>query len=503
MSSFNDWARIFLLLFLFFHHAAAMDNQSGNHTKVYSVNVTIFTSGVAETVSDRFLSVTLDSGLLKTNWQNLNFRSRKVINLARELSPMYVRIGGTLQDFVYFEEMPAKLNYSHKKSPDLKPFNITRTQIDELFTFASNVNWGVIFGLNMLNRNPVSWEPWDAFKLITYIHQKGYQLAGLEMGNEPDVYNLILAHPPDPKIMGTDFQNLRTLMRLIPFLNNSLLLGPDVTNMCTNNGGYIKFFSRYLDAAHTALDAVTIHQYYLNGKVAKAEQFYDPNVMNILENELLSAHKILRRHAPGKKIWLGETSAAWNSGAKSLSNAFIAGFLWLDKLGMAARYDVQVVLRQDFYGNNYGLIDLNTLDPNPDYWLSILYKKLVGTKVLDAVIMEPKGHVRVYAHCTNRKRTGYPPGSVTVFALNVFTDKNVSLLFPQFDDEMVHVYHLQPVGPQGLKSKLVALNGVPLKLTSTFELPPFIPKHQKPPIVIPRLALGFYVFPMANAPACM
>lgn len=50
-------------------------------------------------------------------------------------------------------------------------------------------------------------------------------------------------------------------------------------------------------------------------------------------------------------------------------------------------------------------------------------------------------------------RTGYPPGSVTVFALNVFTDKNVSLLFPQFDDEMVHVYHLQPVGPQGLKSK--------------------------------------------------
>lgn len=38
---------------------------------------------------------------------------------------------------------------------------------------------------------------------------------------------------------------------------------------------------------------------------------------------------------------------------------------WLDKLGMSARDGVNMVLRQSFYGYNYGLIDNNTLNPNP------------------------------------------------------------------------------------------------------------------------------------------
>ena len=37
---------------------------------------------------------------------------------------------------------------------------------------------------------------------------------------------------------------------------------------------------------------------------------------------------------------------------------------WLDKLGMCAASGVQTVLRQDFYGGNYALIDYE-LNPNP------------------------------------------------------------------------------------------------------------------------------------------
>ena len=45
-----------------------------NGKKALPVDVTIFTSRVAETVSDKFLSVTLDTGLIRSNWINLNFR---------------------------------------------------------------------------------------------------------------------------------------------------------------------------------------------------------------------------------------------------------------------------------------------------------------------------------------------------------------------------------------------------------------------------------------------
>ncbi len=37
---------------------------------------------------------------------------------------------------------------------------------------------------------------------------------------------------------------------------------------------------------------------------------------------------------------------------------------WLDKLGVAAREGVKVVMRQTFYGGNYALL-ANDMKPNP------------------------------------------------------------------------------------------------------------------------------------------
>ena len=39
--------------------------------------------------------------------------------------------------------------------------------------------------------------------------------------------------------------------------------------------------------------------------------------------------------------------------------------------------------RQTFCGGSYSFINTKTLDPFPDYWLSFLYKTLVGSRVLE------------------------------------------------------------------------------------------------------------------------
>ncbi len=46
------------------------------------------------------------------------------------------------------------------------------------------------------------------------------------------------------------------------------------------------------------------------------------------------------------------------------SGAFVAGFMWLDKLGLAARYGVSIVARQDLFDMAYALISANGV-PTP------------------------------------------------------------------------------------------------------------------------------------------
>ena len=87
----------------------------------------------------------------------------------------------------------------------------------------------------------------------------------------------------------------------------------------------------------------------------------------------------LQQNGIQKPLWLGETSSAYSGGAKGISDRYVAGFLWLDKLGLAAYYNYQVVIRQTFFHGCYALIGKD-LYPNPDFWISALYKTLVSTK---------------------------------------------------------------------------------------------------------------------------
>jgi heparanase 1 len=81
--------------------------------------------------------------------------------------------------------------------------------------------------------------------------------------------------------------------------------------------------------------------------------------------------------------------------------------MWLDKLGISAALGISVVVRQDFYGGHYSLIDSKTLDPNPDFWLSYIFNTLVGQSVFNVSVQDKSGYVRMYSHCTNDKRSNY------------------------------------------------------------------------------------------------
>ena len=68
--------------------------------------------------------------------------------------------------------------------------------------------------------------------------------------------------------------------------------------------------------------------------------------------------------------------------------------------------------------SDYGLLDENTLQPRPNYWGALLWRRLMGTTVLDAGVPLQAG-LHVYAHCQRAR-----PGGVSLLVIN--TDRMAS-----------------------------------------------------------------------------
>ncbi|XP_052773715.1 heparanase-like isoform X2 [Mya arenaria] len=508
------------------------------------------------TVDSRFLSVAIDSGVIRRHWGNFVPDSPTVQLLALALSPCYLRMGGTDADFLSFQPDNTNHLYGtslsqssnqndsqyHKYSSSsilnenmdknhvttLHTQNITRDEplrrskrdigfygdekkdltnftmspefFDEIHQFVTSVSWDLIFDLNVLLRTNDHWNPTNAMELMNYTIKKGYKMAGWELGNEPDNYKYLFGNytlPPWKYV--EDFKVFRKLVKSYPEFSGTFLLGPSVTQPV--NKGIVYYKSFLQSGGGDVVTGATFHHYYINGRTATLDQFYDPTVLNSFGSELVTAVNITRTLGTKAPIWLGETSSAWGGGAPGISDRYVAGFMWLDKLGLAARFGVDVVVRQSFYGGHYALLDQHTLQPNPDYWLSLLYKTLVGQGVLNVTKPESSGTLRVYAHCTNTHRSAYPAGSVTLIVLNVGSSE-VKVTLPGVPvTSTLHLYWLTPE-EGSLTDQSVSLNGQPLRVENN-KLPDLlIPQKTTAPVNIPALTFGFIVLPDVNLTIC-
>lgn len=141
------------------------------------------------TVSDRFLSVTIDSGAIAHNWDALDLKSTKVLNMGKALAPAMLRIGGTSEDFVIFKGSSAayRTNILNSFGEKKNRSNITllASQWDAINQYTQQVGWDMIFGLNIFLRKPWPHGPWDttnAEELMKYTISKGYSV-NWELGN--------------------------------------------------------------------------------------------------------------------------------------------------------------------------------------------------------------------------------------------------------------------------------------------------------------------------------
>ncbi|XP_046724660.1 heparanase [Silurus meridionalis] len=503
-----------------------------------SVNVDVDLFRVARKVDKRFLSVTIDASLMAEEKFMYLLGSPKLRTLAKALTPAFLRFGGTQQDFMKFIppsefyipkatveilvliQLPPVLEEKLKRDWALqalflrqedvqrkyKQVKFSGHAVDLLYSFVNCSGLELIFGLNALLRTPENvWESQNAELLLNYCERRKY-IMSWELGNEPNSYEKKAAIRLTGSQLGEDFLYLRNILQKSALYNSSGLYGPDVSQPRDHRKDLLTGF---LESGAKAIDACTWHHYYVNGRDASLDDFLNPKVLDMLAVKTDKVLKIVHSLSPGKKVWLGETSSAYGGGAAGLSDSFVAGFMWLDKLGLSAKLGLDVVMRQVLIGSGtYHLVD-NNLEPLPDYWLSLLYKRLVGPEVLKIQVLPSstnKQLLRVYLHCTNKESSSYRKGAVTLFALNLSKKQMVIKLPALISNSTVEVFVLQSAeaGIDGLRSRSVRMNGDVLKMVDERTLPP-LQGVELPPVEhlnLPALSFAFYVLKQAASPVC-
>ncbi|KAK3524187.1 hypothetical protein QTP70_021870, partial [Hemibagrus guttatus] len=367
-----------------------------------SVNVDMDLSHVARRVDERFLSVTIDASLMAEEKFMYLLGSPKLRTLAKALTPAFLRFGGTKQDFMKFKpqsEYYLNKSYSGDSLPHLglacgesevppvleeelkrdwavqalllqqedvlgkyEQVTFSEHAVDLLYSFVNCSGLELIFGLNALLRTSDNvWDSQNAELLLNYCERQHYRMSW-ELGNEPNSYEKKAGIRVNGSQLGEDFVHLRKILQKSELYNSSCVYGPDISQPRDHRKDLLTGF---LESGAKAIDACTWHHYYVNGRDASLEDFLDPKVLDMLAIKTDEVLKIVNSLSPGKKVWLGETSSAYGGGALGLSDTFVAGFMWLDKLGLAAKLGLDVVMRQVLFGSGtYHLVD-NNLDPLP------------------------------------------------------------------------------------------------------------------------------------------
>jgi hypothetical protein len=428
----------------------------------------------------------------------IDLANPRLRTLAAALGPAYVRVSGTWANSTYFadsDDAPAT------PPPGFKGV-LARQRWKAVIDFAKAVDAEIVtsFAISAGTRNAAgAWTSEHAARLVAYTKSAGGRIAAAEFMNEPNLPALGGAPSGyDAAAYGRDFVSFRSFAtHAAP---DMLILGPGSSGETTDDGspakpGMMKTIDM-LRASGPGLDVVSYHHYgALSRRCAGKGTQTSPG--EALEEEwlgrtdqVLAFYRMVRdRFEPGKPIWNTETADA-ACGGNPWAGTFLDTFRYLDQLGRLAKQGVGVVIHNTLAASDYGLIDDKTLTPRPSYWGALLWRKLMGTTVLDSGAPIRRG-LHVYAHCLRGV-----PGGVALAAINTDNADAVAIGLPV-------AFERYALTANELQSRTAQLNGTDLSLGANDALPVLagvaMPAGE---VALAPASVTFFAVSRANNGAC-
>jgi heparanase 1 len=429
----------------------------------------------------------------------IDLSNARLRTLASALSPAFVRVSGTWRNSTYFQDDDAPVLTT---VPAGYKNVMTRAQWKGVVDFSHAVGADIVTSVSFSDGTRDAngnWTSGQAKAFFDYTRKIGGSIAATEFMNEP-TFAAQGAAPAgyDAAMFAKDVKVFAAFLRTES--PKTVFLGPgsigegvpmiegmplpkmiSTEDMLKGTGPIFDAFSYHF---YTTLSERCVGKMGLSWEKVLTPAYLD-------RNPAAEAYYagLRDRYVPGKPIWLTETGEAGCGGSRSAST-FVDSFRFMDQLGQMAQKNVQTVIVNTLASSDYGLIDEDTHLPRPNYWAALLWKRLMGTKVLDPGIT-PNAALRVYAQCMKDV-----PGGVTLIALNIDQTSEHTLQVPLSGT-------LYTLSAPELLSKTVLLNGTPLELTADGSIPKLAGKPVMPgELSLPPRTIAFLALPHAKNPGC-
>jgi hypothetical protein len=349
----------------------------------------------------------------------------KLRRLAAALGPAYVRVSGTWANTMYFADADP--------APSSPPsgFNgvLSRERWKGVVDFAAATDTRIVTSMTIspgVRDAAGVWMPGQAREFLDYTRSVGGDIAAAEFMNEPTMATMGGAPKGyDAAAFGRDFKLFAVFARQAAA--GMRILGPGSVGETTASDAMIHYGSQGVIATSnmlpqmgTDIGAFSYHHYgaasrRCAGTPGRPQTSADAALSEewlARTDQTLAFYRNLRdEFVPGKPMWVTETADA-ACGGNPWASTFLDTFRYLDQLGRLAKQGVQVVIHNTLAASDYGLLDQKTLKPRPNFWGALLWRRLMGTTVLDSGVEIAEGR-HVYAHCLRGA-----PGGVTLLVIN-------------------------------------------------------------------------------------
>jgi len=418
--------------------------------------------------------------------------------LAAALAPAYVRVSGTWANTTYVAE--------NDETPATPPNGfsgvLSRERWKGVIDFARAASAEIVTSLATspgVRDAAGLWQSDQARRLFAHTRSAGGRIAAAEFMNEPNLAAMSGAPDGyDAAAYGRDFKVFVAFIRASA--PNTIVLGPGSIGETAASPSSRQSSSDFIStrdllvASGPGIDAFSYHHYGALSQRCSGIPGQTTPEAALSESWLASTDQTLAYYqslrdefAPDKPMWLTET-AETACGGNPWASTFLDTFRYLDQLGRLARAGVQMVAHNTLAASDYGLLDEKTLRPRPSYWAALLWRRLMGTIVLDAGVRQG---THLYAHCRRGVR-----GAVTLLAINTDRTTSAILRLPVSSERYT-------LSADRLQSAGVKLNGTALELGPNDELPRLAAVTSPPgSIEIGPATITFLTVGDAQNPAC-